>query len=287
MYKKMSFDTVFESALTQDQDKKRPNDFVIVRNSKRARVTPTTQPTIMSMNGKFNTEPNLVSQQHFFNRQNQEKEYTHVSPWHFPFVQALLQKKTIPNFDMNLFDHIDRYRDSIEGVTRAYEEAYLTDASGDQRKCINEEECEGLKICSEGFVLREFLLPSQQLVYQQTKRYPLDREPCVMCKRLKIAKTVIATRAAGNGLKEDYIIQDYYNFVDLDNEYRLEDCLISKKNTWEGLCNPVVLHQRNNYRFVLKNKRKTYEQWRYPFFRSTLGENPGAKLTTRPGTTRS
>jgi hypothetical protein len=95
MYKKMSFDTVFESALTQDQDKKRPNDFVIVRNSKRARVTPTTQPTIMSMNGKFNTEPNLVSQQHFFNRQNQEKEYTHVSPWHFPFVQALLQKKTL------------------------------------------------------------------------------------------------------------------------------------------------------------------------------------------------
>lgn len=271
----MSFDAAFQSALGPGSQK-RPAEFTIVRHNKKARVTATTQPTIMSMKGKFNIEPSmLVAQQHFFNRQNQEKEYKHVSPWNYPFVQNLLQKKPITNFDMNSFDKIDRYRDSIEGVTREYEEAYLTDAVGDQRKCINEEACEGLKICTDGFILREFLLPSQQLIYQQTKRYPLDREPCIMCKRLKIAKAVIATRAAGNGLREDHLIQDYYNFVDLDNEYRLEDCLLSKKNTWEGLCNPVVLHQRNNYRFVMKNKRKTYEQWRYPFFRSTLGENPG------------
>lgn len=271
----MSFEDVFESELGSTP-LKRPSEFTIVRNSKRVKVTPATHPTILSMKGKFNIESSaLIAQKHFFNIQNQEKEYKHVSPWNYPFVQNLLQKKPITNFDMNSFDKIDRYRDSIEGVTREHEEMYLTEPTGDQRKCINEEECEGLKICDDGFILREFLLPSQHLIYNQTKRYPLDREPCIMCKRLKIAKTVIATRAAGNGLREDHLIQDYYNFVDLENEYRLEDCLLSKQNTWEGLCNPVVLHQRNNYKFVVKNKLKTYKQWRYPFFRSTLGENPG------------
>ena len=278
----MNFDEAFESALEPKPKRRKPNVFPIVRNHARQKVTPVTQPTIMSMKGKFKLEPTLlVSHTHFFNRENQEKEYKHVSPWSFPFVQNLLQKKPITNFDMNSFNEIGRYRDSIEGVTRKYEESYLTDASGDQRKCVNQEMCEGLKVCPDGFILREFLLPSQQVVYNETKRYPLNREPCIMCKRLRIARAVIATRAAGNGLKEDHLIQDYYNFVDLEGEYRLEDCLLSKRNTWEGLCNPVVLHQRNNYRFVMKNKRKTYEQWRYPFFRSTLGENPGAKKPKR------
>lgn len=272
----MDFDSAFHSALNSKREGKRPNTFPIVRNSKRQRVTTSTQPTIMSMKGKFNVEPTLlVAQTHFFNRENQEKEYKHVSPWNFPFVQSLLQKKPMTNFDMNSFNNVGRYRDSIEGVTRKYEESYLADAVGDQRKCVNEEACEGLNICPDGFILREFLLPSQEIVYKETKRYPLNREPCIMCKRLRIARAVISTRAAGNGLKEDHLIQDYYNFVDLEGEYRLEDCLLSKRNTWEGLCNPVVLHQRNNYRFVMKNKRKTYEQWRYPFFRLTPGETPG------------
>tara|TARA_B110000261_G_scaffold164446_1_gene214053 strand:+ start:4454 stop:5287 length:834 start_codon:yes stop_codon:yes gene_type:complete len=273
----MDFDTAFDSALESTGDNKKRNPFPIIRNAKRQRVTSTTQPTILSMKGQFKLEPELlVAQTHFFNRNNQEKEYKHVSPWHFPFVQSLLQKKPTINFDMNSFSHVGRYRDSIEGVTRKYEESYLTDASGDQRKCVNEEACEGLNVCPDGFILREFLLPSQQVIYDETKRYPLNREPCIMCKRLRIARAVIAIRAAGNGMKEDHLIQDYYNFVDLEGEYRLEDCLLSKKNTWEGLCNPVVLHQRHNYQFVMQNKRKTYKQWRYPFFRSTLGETPGA-----------
>lgn len=278
----MSFDSAFDSHAVA-RARKTASMFPIVRSNKRARVTAATEPTIMSMKGVFNSEPDLlVSQAHFFSRQNQEKEYQHVSPWNFPFVQSLMQKKPVTNFDMNSFEHVGKYRDSIEGVPRQYEESYLTDAVGDQRKCVNEEQCEGLRVCPNGFILREFLLPSQQKVYEETNRYPLNREPCVMCKRLRIARTVIATRAAGTGLKEDYLVQDYYNFVELDGEYRLDDCLLSKRNTWEGLCNPVVLHQRNNYRFVLKNKRKTYEQWRYPFFRQPSGETPGVTNYTTP-----
>ena len=54
------------------------------------------------MKGKFDVTPTeLVSQKHFFNMKNQENEYKHISPWHFPFVQNLLQQKPVINFDMN------------------------------------------------------------------------------------------------------------------------------------------------------------------------------------------
>lgn len=275
---RMDFDKVFNDTMG-DKVRKRTHAFQISRSSKRSKVNAVTEPTIMSIKGKFVVEPTLlVAQTNFFNRNNQQKEYAHVSPWHYPFVQSLLQRTPLPNFDMNKFEHVGRYRDSIEPVTRSYEETFLTEAVGDQRCCINEESCEGLNICQEGFVLREFLLPTQQKLYESTKRYPLNREPCLMCRRLRIAKTVIATRAAGNGLKHDYLVQDYYNFVDMEGEYRLEDCLLSKQNTWEGLCNPVVLHQRNNYRFHMDNKVRTYKQWRYPYYRPSpcqkLGETP-------------
>ena len=269
----MDFDSKFQ-AVTETRI--RPHSFQIARNPKRTKVTPATHPTIMSIKGNFTLAPPLLeAQTNFFNRNNQQKEYKHVSPWHFPFVQSLLEQSPIPNFDMDKFENVGKYRDSIEGVTREYEEAFLTNPVGDQRRCINEESCEGLMICSNGFVLREFLLPSQQQNYEETKRYPLNREPCLMCRRLRVARTVISTRAAGHGLKDDCLVQDYYNFVDLEGEYRLEDCLLSKQNTWEGLCNPVVLHQRHNYRFVQDKQHKRYEQWRYPYFRLPLGETPG------------
>lgn len=265
---------------------KRTQEFKIQRKNKRSRVNSETEPTIMSMKGKFDVTPTeLVSQKHFFNMKNRENEYKHISPWHFPFVQNLMQQKPVINFDMNNFGKVGRYRDSIEGVTRKYEERFLTEPSGKQRKCVNEEACEGLCASENGFILREFLLPSQEQTYNATKRYPQQREPCLMCKRLRIAKTVVATRASGNGLQEDCLIQDYYNFVGLEGEYRLEDCLLSKRNTWEGLCNPVVLHQRNNYRIVVVNKVKQYEQWRYPFFCQLPGETPGTTNYTTHFTT--
>ena len=81
-------------------------------------------------------------------------------------------------------------RDSIEGVTRKYEEDFMCEPTGDQRACSMEEACEGRCIPqagSNGFTLREFLLPSQLKTYEETKRYPLQRAPCIMCKRLQIA----------------------------------------------------------------------------------------------------
>ena len=66
-------------------------------------------------------------------------------------------------------------------------------------------------------------------------------------------------------MREDCLVQDYYNFVNIEGEYRLEDCLLSKRTVWEGVVAPVALHVRNAYKFMLVNGKRTYKQWKMPF----------------------
>lgn len=282
--KMTSFDHQFNSEMGSSQS----HSFQITRKAKRQKVTADSHPKIMEMSGEFDDEvPETTVQALFFNRQNRNKSYEHVSPWDFEFVRKLMHRTPISNFDMNKFHSVGKMRDSIEGVTREYEEAFMCEPTRDQRPCSMEEMCEGRFIPqagSNGFTLREFLLPSQQKMYEETKRYPLQRAPCIFCKRLQIAKMVVSARASGTGIRDDMLIQDYYNFVGIPNEYKLESCLLSKKSVWEGIVSPVVLHVRNAYKFVLKNGVKTYEQWRIPFLTSQPGsarQQPDTLQTTQ------
>jgi len=271
---KMSFNAQFDAGI-----KSKPHSFQITRTAKRQKVTAESHPKIMEMGAEFNDEIlETTVQALFFNRQNKNKSYKYVSPWDFEFVHNLMHRAPISNFNMNKFHSVEKMRDSIEGVSRAYEEAFMCEPTGDQRPCSMEEMCEGRFIPqagSNGFTLREFLLPSQQKTYEQTHRYPLQRAPCIFCKRLQIAKMVVSARASGTGIREDMLLQDYYNFVGIPNEYTLESCLLSKKTVWEGIVSPVVLHVRNAYKFELKNGLKTYNQWQFPFLTLLPGHSPG------------
>ena len=117
------------------------------------------------MSGEFDKEvPDTKPQALFFNRENKNAPYKYVSPWDHTYVKNLMQREPRPDFNMNENPLVDKYRDTIEGVTREYEEKFMVEASGDQRPCVMEEACEGRCIpqSPHKFVLREFLLPSQQ-----------------------------------------------------------------------------------------------------------------------------
>ena len=278
----MNFDEQFDAQVSPVE-----HAFPITRKAKRQRITPESHPEILEMSGVFDSDvPKTVVATHFFNRQNENEPYKYVSPWDAEYVRKLVQRTPISNFDMNSFHGVDKMRDSIEGVTRKYEEDFMCEPTGDQRACSMEEACEGRCIPqagSNGFTLREFLLPSQLKTYEETKRYPLQRAPCIMCKRLQIARMVVGTRAAGTGMREDCLVQDYYNFVDIPGEYPLEACLLSKRTVWEGVVAPVALHIRNAYKFELKNGKRTYTQWKMPFLVHQPGHSPG----TTPSSTSS
>ena len=274
---RMNFDEQFEQ-----QFKPPAHGFQIIRKQKRQRVNAQTYPKIMEMHGEFNrTVKQTAPQAHFFNRENQNCVYKFVSPHDIDFVQKQIQKTPIANFDMNKNNCVDKYRDAIEPVTRKYEEDFMCEPTGDQRPCCMEEACEGRCIpqSPEKIILREFLLPSQLKLYEETKRYPIERSPCILCKRLQIARLVVSARAAGTGMKDDCLVQDYYNFVNIPGEYDLKDCLLSKRTVWEGLVSPVVLHVRNAYKFELKNGKKTFTQWKIPFLTRLPGSSSGTTLS--------
>ena len=269
----MSFDEQFERQMVPQR-----HGFQITRKAKRQKVTPETYPEILEMSGEFDKEiPDTKPQALFFNRENKNAPYKHVSPWDHTFVKNLMQRQPRANFNMNENPLVDKYRDTIEGVTREYEEKFMVEASGDQRPCVMEEACEGRCIpqSPHKFVLREFLLPSQLKLYEETKRYPIERAPCILCKRLQIAHMVVSARAENTGLRDNCLVQDYYNFVNIPGEYDLKDCLLSKKTVREGLVSPVVLHVRNAYKFVLKDGKRGYTQWKMPFLTTRPEEDSG------------
>jgi len=275
----MSFDDQFNEEMSSSSS----HGFQITRKAKKRKVEAETYPEILEMSGEFDKEvPETVVQKHFFNRENASASYRHVSPWDHSFVSSLMQRPPVPTYNMNDNQRVDKYRDSIEGVTREYEERFMVEASGDQRHCSMAEECEGKFIAQvpNGFVLREFLLPSQEKAYEQTKRYPIQRAPCIFCKRLQIARLLVSVRAAGTGMREDCLVQDYYNFVNIPGEYRLEDCLLSKKSVWEGIVSPVVLHVRNAYKFVTKDGKRGYTQWKQPFLTLLPESSSGTSLSS-------
>jgi len=248
---------------------------------KRQRVSESSHPEILEMSGSLEKEPDDADVQTlFFNRRNAAQDYSKVSPVDFDFERSIMEQT--PGADSNLNESSkDKMRDVLEGVTRAYEDAMLCEPVGDQRACVNGKDCEGMFVDkTNGFVLREFLLPSQLETYKKTKRYPLQVRDCVMCARLKIARFVIGVRADATGMREDVLCQDYYNFTDIPGEYRLEDCLLSKKNVWEGVICPVVLHVRNAYKFEVVEGRRVYKQWKFPFLTLQPGHSPGTTLSS-------
>ena len=278
----MSFEEAFNDEMSSSSD----HGFQITRKAKKRKVDAETYPEILVMSGEFDKEiPQTVVQKHFFNRENETISHKLVSPWDHRFVTELIQRPKIPTYNMNDNHRVDKMRDSIEGVTRDYEERYMVEASGDQRQCCMGEQCEGKFIpqVPNGFVLREFLLPSQEKSYKETKRYPIQRAPCILCKRLQIARLLVSVRAAGTGMREDCLVQDYYNFVNIPGEYRLADCLLSKKSVWEGIVSPVVLHVRNAYKFEIKNGKRGYTQWKMPFLTLLPESSSGTSHSSTSG----
>ena len=130
------------------------------------------------------------------------------------------------------------------------------------------DQCQGLHlpyVTENAFILREFLLPTEEEEYLRTGKLPSEGRLCLMCKRSEIARAFINIRADGMGVKNNVILQDYRNIVEKEGEYCLDDCIVSSHQIFQGLLDPVVLHLRNAYRLNVKDGVRHYEQWRMKY----------------------
>jgi hypothetical protein len=214
----------------------------------------------------------MCAETNFFNQRNVDywhrTDLSHLRPYDFPFVRALLQQPACDTLSPEDIKHKEHVRTSIQVVTRAYEEKYLCEPTGKQRACILGDQCQGLHlpyVTENAFVVREFLLPTEEEEYLRTNKLPSEERLCLLCKRSEIARAFINIRADGMGVKNNVILQDYRNIVGETGEYCLEDCIVSSERIFQGLLDPIVLHLRNAYRLKVKDGVRHYEQWRMKY----------------------
>ena len=214
----------------------------------------------------------MVAETSFFNQRNKDfwhrTDLSHLRPYDFPYVRALIQQKPCDTLSPEDIKHKEHVRCTIQVVTRAYEEKYLREPTGKERSCIMGDQGQGMHlphVNENAFVLREFLLPTEEEEYNRTAKLPAEGRLCLMCKRSEIARAFINIRADGMGVKNNIILQDYRNIVDEEGEYCLEDCLLSSPQVFQGLLDPVVLHLRNAYRLKVLKGVRHYEQWRMKY----------------------
>lgn len=214
----------------------------------------------------------MVAETTFFNQRNQDfwhrTDLCHLRPYDFPYVRALLQQPPCDTLSPEEIKHKEHVRVSIQVVRRAYEEGYLREPIGKERPCIMGDQCQGLQlphVNDNAFILREFLLPTEEDDFKRTGKLPQAGRLCLMCKRSEIARAFINIRADGMGVKNNVVLQDYRNIVGEEGEYCLEDCILSSHTIFQGLLDPVVLHLRNAYRLKLVDGVRYYEQWRMKY----------------------
>lgn len=259
--------------------KRRTTQFAVRHVKPTVSVTPDTFPKIMSVESHFtgvsDSAELLVAETNFFAQQNNDN--SHVRPFDFPYIRALIQRPPLASFDIHKFNDRDRLRVNVQRVNREYEENYLREPIGSERPCLQGARCEGLHISSakdRAFILREFLLPTEQAEYEATGKYPPERVTCVMCRRKELARAYFGIRGDNMSVELDSTLQDYCNIVNVKNEYRLEDCFVTHRRVYEGVLDPVVWHIRSAYRLKeititdAVGKRhlvRHYEQWRMPY----------------------
>ena len=67
------------------------------------------------------------------------------------------------------------------------------------------------------------------------------------------------------GVRNNMILQDYRNLVNIPGEYRLDDCILSSSTIFQGLLDPVVLHIKSGYRVKVINGLRHLEQCRMKY----------------------
>jgi hypothetical protein len=164
----------------------------------------------------------MVAETEFFNQRNQDywkrSDLSHLRPYDFPFVRALIHQKPCETLSPEDIKHNDVVRSSIQVMPRAYEEKFLREPVGKERPCIMGDQCQGMQlphVTENAFVVRELLLPSEEDEYKRTGKLPPEGRLCLMCKRSEIARAFINIRADGMGVKSNVILQDYRNMVDV------------------------------------------------------------------------
>ena len=201
----------------------------------------------------------------------------------------------------------------LEVVGKAHDDAFLRQAKKNigERSCVNGNKCickwlAAMRFgqdCEQGFVMCEFLLPSQQSVFRETSVLPATPGKCLLCCRYFTSyvytlarndpsfcpSSCISLQAFGNAIDSTNLESDVLSHcseVDTTDGYKLSVTLyadekwaeteIARGSVGALAWRPVVRFRSSDYKFV---KNPSTLEW------SIIQVGMGAKddqLSTRP-----
>ena len=194
-------------------------------------------------------------------------DWERIRPFDFPFIRQLLQQPKADTLAPCKLPQLGVMRRLVQKCTRQHDELFLEEPGVGERPCAAAADCEGLQLHlppDQLFIPKEFLLPNELLMFQTTKQLPCEQRLCLLCKRTEIAKAFLNIKSDDMGVKHGTLLQDFRNITNVPGEYLLRDCILSSSVVYQGLVDPIVLHNRNAFRrTVTPYNKKKYIQWRY------------------------
>lgn len=144
---------------------------------------------------------------------------------------------------------------SMEVCSRETEEAYLRTPVEGERRCIADENCEGMKIeHAKPCILVEMLTRKEREEKESANgKLPITRRMCVMCRRYVVGYYHINIRAECDTMRTKAVLSQYCNIADKCGEYILEECIMSSSMDYQGLPGPVAFQVRNKYKQEIQN----------------------------------
>ena len=131
-----------------------------------------------------------------------------------------------------------------------------------ERPCRNEKRCIYKILASrspvgieddcpeDGFVCKEFLLPSQLEIFEKTKRLPTERRLCLGCNRFSTYHWYLYYQQKRTQPIE--ILQDHQNPIDQNEGYCSSACIYMNPDIkqFTGIVRPIVKFNKNNIIFA-------------------------------------
>jgi|MDSX01.1.fsa_nt_gb hypothetical protein len=166
-------------------------------------------------------------------------------------------------------------------VSREWEEKYMREAYGNERRCLSGElpmGCWASRLHqnarghrpgqpqAEKLVLKEFYTPDEHVSLEASGwKWPETRRLCVLCTRVATHEMFIQARASNKQIPSDVGFARVSNIVDLPGEYLATDCFVSAPDRFEGVIDPVVIPRLVDYDVCTTNGvRQVIQKLGYP-----------------------
>ena len=212
------------------------------------RELPKESQTVLTVDDDFpsvNKNQKIAEEDFLKNKNKQLSLENSQNCFDYVFLRKLLQQTPLDALHINRKRSEMKKKMTVEVSHRSYEEDFLREPKSNERPCARGEQCEGLCVtCNEndGFVLREYLLPSQYKAYLQTNTLPSSPGLCLLCRRAMVTRLYVNYRSDEENTGA--LISDITNYASVSGEYCLSQMLLPTSNQMTGLFDPIVMHIR-------------------------------------------